>query len=311
MFTSIEIENFRGFSKLKLSDLGRVNLVVGKNNTGKTSLLEAIAIATGRDMMDLLPALFRIAAEKEDERYYPWLIKDGAARALIAATLDSGPNVRVVIAPAPLSARGSRSDWGRWIVLTVVNGLSDMLKTLAISVEHVPMEVLVVPFADAIRAPADERTMEALLASVDPRIKAVRLDVIGNRTFVAIDVGLTNRIPLPHLGQGIYRLVAIFSQLIGTKPKICFIDEIENGIHYTALPAVWKGIAEVAERLDIQIFATTHSRECLVAAHEVFSARPTYDFRIIQLDRVPGGVEGRTMGRDLIEAAIEADIEVR
>ena len=37
MFTAIELENFRGFGKLELHDLGGVNLVVGKNNTGKTT----------------------------------------------------------------------------------------------------------------------------------------------------------------------------------------------------------------------------------------------------------------------------------
>jgi len=47
MFTKIEIENFRGISKLVLDDIKQVNLVVGKNNTGKTSILEAIFLISG------------------------------------------------------------------------------------------------------------------------------------------------------------------------------------------------------------------------------------------------------------------------
>ncbi|GAC1393566.1 MAG: hypothetical protein NVS4B11_00190 [Ktedonobacteraceae bacterium] len=39
---SLEIRNFRGFHHLQIERLGRVNLIVGKNNIGKTSLLEAL-----------------------------------------------------------------------------------------------------------------------------------------------------------------------------------------------------------------------------------------------------------------------------
>ena len=42
MLTSFEITNFRTFSHLRIERLGRVNLIVGKNNVGKTTLLEAL-----------------------------------------------------------------------------------------------------------------------------------------------------------------------------------------------------------------------------------------------------------------------------
>jgi AAA15 family ATPase/GTPase len=42
MYKSIIVDNFRTFSKLDFSDLIRINLTAGKNNVGKTSLLEAI-----------------------------------------------------------------------------------------------------------------------------------------------------------------------------------------------------------------------------------------------------------------------------
>ncbi|NEQ98788.1 MAG: AAA family ATPase [Cyanothece sp. SIO2G6] len=44
MLKSLSIENFRCFKKFDLNPLGRVNLLVGKNNCGKTSILEAIHI---------------------------------------------------------------------------------------------------------------------------------------------------------------------------------------------------------------------------------------------------------------------------
>ena len=42
MYKSFRVKNFRCFKDLQINDLGRVNLISGKNNTGKTALLEAM-----------------------------------------------------------------------------------------------------------------------------------------------------------------------------------------------------------------------------------------------------------------------------
>jgi AAA15 family ATPase/GTPase len=42
---NLQINSFRGLKGLNLSDLGWVNILVGKNNSGKTTILEAISIA--------------------------------------------------------------------------------------------------------------------------------------------------------------------------------------------------------------------------------------------------------------------------
>ena len=55
MFQSLAIQHFRGFGKLALEGIGRVNLVVGKNNTGKTSLLEAITLLADPGTLKSLP----------------------------------------------------------------------------------------------------------------------------------------------------------------------------------------------------------------------------------------------------------------
>ena len=44
VFDQIQINGYRGFETLALSQLGQVNIFVGDNNSGKTSLLEAISI---------------------------------------------------------------------------------------------------------------------------------------------------------------------------------------------------------------------------------------------------------------------------
>lgn len=47
MITSLQIENFRGIKKLNLSNLGQINVIAGKNNAGKSSVLEALSLFFG------------------------------------------------------------------------------------------------------------------------------------------------------------------------------------------------------------------------------------------------------------------------
>ncbi|BCL36053.1 AAA family ATPase [Nostoc sp. MS1] len=66
MLKSVKIENFRGFQSFELQQLGRVNLLVGKNNTGKTSILEAIQLLCSRNNLEPL----RQAMTKRGEFYF-------------------------------------------------------------------------------------------------------------------------------------------------------------------------------------------------------------------------------------------------
>lgn len=54
MLNSLEIKNFRALEDLKVARLGRVNLIVGKNNSGKSSILEALRIYAGGAQRGLL-----------------------------------------------------------------------------------------------------------------------------------------------------------------------------------------------------------------------------------------------------------------
>ena len=59
MYSSFRVQNFRGFKDLRLDDLARVNLIAGKNNTGKSALLEAILTYTGEYDSSILLRHFR------------------------------------------------------------------------------------------------------------------------------------------------------------------------------------------------------------------------------------------------------------
>lgn len=60
MISSICIEGFRRFDAFKLENLGRINLIMGDNNCGKTSVLEAIHLLTSRASREaLIQAIWR------------------------------------------------------------------------------------------------------------------------------------------------------------------------------------------------------------------------------------------------------------
>ena len=77
---------------------------------------------------------------------------------------------------------------------------------------------------------------------------------------------------------------------------------------------VWRAIAEAARQFDVQVFATTHSFECIGAAHQAFSEDlPGLqdDLRLHRLDRVNGDTVAKTYDREILGAAMEMRLEVR
>ncbi|HJT35487.1 MAG TPA: AAA family ATPase, partial [Pirellulales bacterium] len=63
MLTRVSIENYRGFKTFRMDGLARVNLLVGKNNSGKTAILEGIQFLTSKGD----PAVLAEAAERRGE----------------------------------------------------------------------------------------------------------------------------------------------------------------------------------------------------------------------------------------------------
>jgi AAA15 family ATPase/GTPase len=117
---------------------------------------------------------------------------------------------------------------------------------------------------------------------------------------------------IPHsiLGEGFNRLVYIFCSLLTANAKVIVLDELENGIHYSALHTVWQGIANIARELDIQLFITTHSYECIQAAAKVFEATPE-EFQVIRLERTENNVDAKCIPGDRVASVLERGWEIR
>jgi hypothetical protein len=75
--------------------------------------------------------------------------------------------------------------------------------------------------------------------------------------------GADRPIPIGSLGEGMWRLFSIAVALISARGGVLLVDEIDTGLHYTTLEAMWRMVLQASRRLNVQVFATTHSSDCI------------------------------------------------
>lgn len=149
------------------------------------------------------------------------------------------------------------------------------------------------------------------LRLIEPRLRRLAVVVVGGVPMIHGDVGLGRLVPLPVMGEGMARLASLVLAIGNAPNGVVLVDEIENGLHHSVLPKVWHAIGEVARQFDTQVFATTHSLECIVAAHQAFAVSGRYDFRLHRLERRDGTIRAVTYDQETLAAAIETGLEVR
>lgn len=120
------------------------------------------------------------------------------------------------------------------------------------------------------------------------------------------------RMPLQALGGGMMRLFRLFTGFHATRGGILLIDEIEDGLHHSILGRLWRDIRRMATDFDVQVFATTHSLECLRAAMECF-ADHAEEFAVHGLYRPPRerGARAVTYADEQLRAAAEVNMDLR
>ena len=133
--------------------------------------------------------------------------------------------------------------------------------------------------------------------------------VAGGETILFVDQGGPELTPVALVGEGMNRLCSIVLALCNVREGLLLVDEIENGLHYSVLPDVWRAIASAATDLNVQVFATTHSHECVEAAYE--AGMPEETFLYHRLDRVEHDIECQSYSKRGLDIAIQTGNEVR
>jgi predicted ATP-dependent endonuclease of OLD family len=347
MYTALRIQNFRLFEDLELNDLGRVNLIAGKNNTGKTRVLDVIAILnreymqTGSDALRLqvngsvLPfeTLFCDFEVKKTSVFHAklplyeiWLgvFMQLSKISLVArngsVSLQDAVCFSYRWSPNPNSPQNAEY----YVFVSEENQLKSMFESGNLTAEpflHVIQYIKNSPEATTVEAEsftqlvklAGKRQMLVdALKTIDNRLNGIELLAPKGIPLVYVDLGLSQLVPISTVGEGFRRLLNFLVAIGNTENGIVLIDEIENGLHYSVLTDVWKAIGKASRDFNVQVFATTHSHECIEAAQEAFKDSEPNDFRYHRLQRSKEGViRAVTYTSERLEDALEAEFEVR
>jgi AAA15 family ATPase/GTPase len=119
--------------------------------------------------------------------------------------------------------------------------------------------------------------------------------------------GIEEPIALCSLGDGMQRIFGIALALVNAKDGILLIDEIENGLHYSVQPDIWRLICQLAQRLNVQVFATTHSWDCI----EGFQTSAQKEGLLIRLQSKKDEISTVLYEEEDLAIATREQIEVR
>lgn len=119
-------------------------------------------------------------------------------------------------------------------------------------------------------------------------------------------------VPLNFLGDGFKRIFYIVLKALSLKGKRILIDEIEIGIHYSKMKDFWINIMKVCKELDVQLFATTHSQECIETYLQASKEANEKDIRLIRLqENKDKSIKAICYKEEYIEYMVESNTEER
>ncbi|HBP48654.1 ATP/GTP-binding protein [Pseudomonas sp.] len=164
---------------------------------------------------------------------------------------------------------------------------------------------------DAISLTDSEEDVISGLKLIEPGVEGVAF-VGSDRGRVAL-VKLANHIEpvsLKSLGDGMSRVLQIVLSLVNAKNSVLLVDEFENGLHWGVQKAVWELVFKLATRLNVQVFATTHSRDCIKGFESAWAEYESAG-SFARISKTSDNVSIKEYSFDLLKDSIETDVEVR
>lgn len=308
---SIEINGFRGIGSLRLDNLQMVNVLLGNNNCGKSSALEAIMMLMGASKPSL-------ALEMNMNRDYNKISKEDIR--LFFHNLSSGSFITVKSVSGdgkirdlkisyfesetekmPISDDGKiqtgedtfglkyeyqDGDKAYVSILTVNPNKKEILTDSTEKEKPRTNTVFVAPrynFNNFIRhfnqivTDKEKENVIRVLHNVEPRITDVA--VVGDK--VMIDIGLDKLMPINVLGDGTRKMFTLITAMYSVRGGILIVDEVDNGLYYKTMITLWRALFKSARIMGVQLFISTHSLDSLRALDSVLSET---DFLEMQSD---------------------------
>ncbi|RKZ91123.1 MAG: hypothetical protein DRR19_08085 [Candidatus Parabeggiatoa sp. nov. 1] len=321
--TEIEIKNFKCFEDFKANGFKRVNLIVGKNNVGKTALMEACWIyERNKNSAHKIEAFVNMVNTMTLIKEFRYLLNYDHHDLHVAFSLlkkfnrllikSNNKSVKLNIETNNLDVRVSINDFEIDTSLTNYHLFAEMLSDKKNFSKN---------FIASCKIDND-----LMISLYDQNRKKDRLNQYIREFYRDIlEFEIINNLPKVFLASrqqfediadtrhGLKRYVAIISAILVCQESCLFLDEIENGIHYTQLDRLWQIILTLSEELNCQFFATTHSKECCLESFYNVSKKITYkNVSILKMTRLKSGkIYSSVYDYELLENRLEQNHEVR
>ena len=353
-FKNIEIKNFRGIDHLRIEDFSHVNIFLGQNNSGKSSILECLLLMTGMSNPDLPQTLNRLRTRNSfarviDARYmFNNLVLTRLPEFLGELYDDTKRHLKLGLSYVFNEQEVSTQQNGP-LQITDTTGFVNTLEMLFDVTEgkltHNYRSYLTFNQAGVITAKefAKGYIEKLLVGLITPDLLAGNLvndlselfkrkqkDLIVERlanfdkTIYTIDIlnndiylgfeGLNELLPLGMTGDGLRRYLNIVAASANPMTNIILIDEIDNGLHYSAYKKLWEAIFALATTTNKQVFVTTHSKETLCSLNEMLGEKPDYqkELRLYTIEKtLKKGIQAYKYTYEGLSGACENDIEIR
>ena len=352
-FKNIKINRFRGINHLEIDDFSRVNVFLGQNSSGKSSVLECILLLMGMSNPDLPQAINAIrsrsfsnfadlgylfhnydlktkpdvAAELFDETKrhlslemtYTFdeksqsIVQDGHILTSetktflntlrMAFDIESGQNKTSYECGITVNPQGLISN------KRMAEGYLEKNSVAFISSDLAAGN----PANDLIELTKRKRKdiVTERLQHFDNRITT--LEILNNIAYIGLD-GIDQLLTVNMQGDGLRRYLNIVAASANPANNILLIDEIENGLHYSAYKKLWEAIFALAVGTNKQIFVTTHSKETIQKLNLMLTEHQEYqqEMRLYTIaNTLKKGHQAYKYTYDGLSGACENDVELR
>jgi len=311
---NIEIKNFKCFEDFKAEGFGHVNLIGGKNNVGKTAFMEALElIINSNDSYSLSHSLRTLLKRRQstnrNDRYFEldFIYKNANAMELNTSNKnilveyfedfpeyvnDISEDNNLFIAHEPSLKLKLNDDEKIFSVDRMLNRpimsrrpfeSNNETKINFISSSTTNEQDIAILYGKLIDINKEDFLNESLQL-FDSNIIALKQKATDRN--IILKLSLKNRelpVLLSSLGEGVNRYIAILSAIWASQDGFLFIDEIENGLHYSNYSKLWKIILHASKQAKCQIFISTHSKECIESFNRVqkeLKDKDTYYFEM-------------------------------
>lgn len=311
MLEHIHIENFRLFKKLDIPKLGQVNLISGKNNCGKTTLLEALRLWANRNSLqhfestfhDLLQSRGDLQGRGFDAIFFN---KNASKPAEINFTLK-------MFLDTPGQELSVKSEQQEFKVRFRYSSIEQDFREDKSFFVPVSFKLNYARLWRGIELTDKEDDVAEVLRIIEPDIVRVSINESENSARVRLR-NSSGPVPLKNFGEGMNRLLAIALGLVSAEDDMLLIDEIDLGLHHSVQPLMWEIVFQTAKRLNVQVFATTHSSDC-VRSFADMANKPEFtgmgNYLRLQKSAEDDGVVVVDYDMEELETALELNLETR